>query len=372
MKAILDRASLLRALGHVQGIVERRGTIPVLSHVKVEAVDGKLNLTATDMDVAFAETVEAKTEEEGITTVPAHMFYDIVRKLPDGSEITFEGGEEAGKVTIKAGSSRFTLPCLPVKDFPVIAEGEFSHHFTLTASECRELVDKTRFAISTEETRYYLNGIYLHVAQGDAGPVLRAVATDGHRLARTEVTLPTGADGMPGVIVPRKTVSELKKLIDAKSDDVQVAVSDTKIRFVADGAVLVSKLIDGTFPDYQRVIPQQNDRLMELDGRQFSEAVDRVSTVSSDKSRAVKLLIDNGMLNLASDSSEQGSANEQLTINYSSDSMEIGFNSRYLLEMMSQVESDKVQFLLGDATAPALVRDPSDTGALYVIMPMRI
>ncbi|MCC7260074.1 MAG: DNA polymerase III subunit beta [Alphaproteobacteria bacterium] len=371
MKVTVERAELLKSLGHVQSVVERRNTIPILSNVKLEATKGGTTFTATDMDIAVVEELNGTVKEPGAATVPAHMFYDIVRKLPDGAEVELSGGEEAGKLEIRAGKAKFSLSCLPVKDFPVMAEGEFTHNFTLSSAEMLELIDKTRFAVSTEETRYYLNGIYLHIAGKDKAQTLRAVATDGHRLARTEVAVPAGAEGMPGVIIPRKTVGELKKLVDEVDGEIQVSLSESKIRFSCGRAVLVSKLIDGTFPDYERVIPSGNDKLMELNGKQFAQAVDLVSTISSDRSSAVKLSLKNGNLMLAADN-DNGDAHETIEVNYAADPIEIGFNSRYLLEMMSQVDGDTVQFVLSDGSSPALVRDTADAGALYVIMPMRI
>jgi DNA polymerase-3 subunit beta len=370
MKLAIDRATLLKALSHIQSVVEKRGTIPILSNVKLSAEGNTLNLTATDMDIAVVENVTANVELAGATTVPAHTFYEIIRKLQDGSEVEISVADN-GKVGISAGQSTFSLSSLPVEDFPVMAEGDFSHSYTLTAAECAALIDKTRFAISTEETRYYLNGIYLHVA-GEQDKVLRAVATDGHRLARIEVALPAGADGQPGVIIPRKTIAELKKLLEGEVGEVEVSVSESKIRFVCGNAVLVSKLIDGTFPDYDRVIPSANDKIMELDTAQFSNAVDRVSVIASDKSRGVKLKIEKGKLTLSANSPENGTASESLEVTYGADAIEIGFNSRYLLEMMAQVEGDTAQFVLADASSPAIVRDSADIGALYVVMPMRV
>ncbi|MBM3616974.1 MAG: DNA polymerase III subunit beta [Alphaproteobacteria bacterium] len=370
MKLVIDRSVILKALGHIQSVVEKRGTIPILSNVKLAGEGSTLSLTATDMDIAIVETVAAQVELAGSTTVPAHTFYEIIRKLPDGALVELES-TDAGKVSINAGQSSFTLSSLPVADFPVMAEGDFSHNFTLAKAELLALVDKTRFAISTEETRYYLNGIYLHVA-GDKDKVLRTVATDGHRLARIEVALPAGAAGIPGVIIPRKTIAELKKLLENEVSEVQVSVSESKIRFVCGNAVLVSKLIDGTFPDYDRVIPSANDKILEVSASLFSSAVDRVSVIASDKSRGVKLKIQKGKLTLSANSPENGTASEDLDVQYGADALEIGFNSRYLLEMMAQIEGETAQFVLADSASPALVRDSADIGALYVVMPMRV
>lgn len=369
---IVERAPLLKSLGHVQSVVEKRGTIPVLSNVKIDAKSDGIWLTATDMDLAVVEKVPATVSKEGATTVPAHTFYDIVRKLPEGAQIEISSSEDGGKVSIRAGQSRFSLACLPIDDFPVMAEGELPHNFILKSAECQALVQKPSFAVSTEETRYYLNGIYLHVAESDSGKVLRAVATDGHRLARIEVGLPADAGDIPGVIVPRKAIHELRKILEEGEGDVSVALSENKIRFSYGNAVLVSKLIDGNFPDYERVIPSGNDKVMEVDCKSFTQSVDRVSVISSEKSRAIKFQLGNGKLTLSANSAEQGTASEEIDVTYSAAEVEVGFNSRYLLEMMNQIEGETAQFLLNDGASPAIVRDTADAGALYVIMPMRV
>jgi DNA polymerase-3 subunit beta len=372
MKLVIERAVLLKALAPIQSVVERRGTIPILANVKLDAVNGQLSLTATDMDIAIVEHVKADVQDAGATTVPAHMFYEIVRKLPDGSNIALSQTEKGGKVTITAGQSKFSVASLAVDDFPVMAEGELAHSFAITPAECKALLEKTRFAISTEETRYYLNGVYLHAASNNGAAVLRAVATDGHRLARMEVGLPEGAEQIPGVIIPRKTVAELYKLLEESAEKVEIALSESKVRFKIGNAVLVSKLIDGTFPDYERVIPTGNDKVMEVDGKAFSSAVDRVSVITNEKSRGIKLAVGGSKITLSASSSEQGTATEELSVSYGADAVEIGFNSRYLLDMMAQVEGETAQFVFADSNSPTIVRDPADVGALYVIMPMRV
>ncbi|EWY37273.1 DNA polymerase III subunit beta [Skermanella stibiiresistens SB22] len=376
MKITIERAALLRSLGHVQSVVERRNTIPILSNVMLKAENGELALTATDMDLEIVESVPAEIAQGGSTTAPAHTLYDIVRKLPDGSQVELDSSGDNGLLTLRSGRSNFKLGCLPVEDFPQMSGGDMAHRFTLAASDLRNLVDRTRFAISTEETRYYLNGIYLHATKSRAGeaemPVLRAVATDGHRLARVEIPLPYGASGIPGVIVPRKTVLEIRKLIDEAADRIEVSLSETKIRFGFDTVTVTSKLIDGTFPDYERVIPTGNDKVLEVDSRVFASAVDRVATISTEKSRAVKLSIDRGNLTLSATSPEAGSATEELEVSYDSSPLEIGFNSRYLLDITQQIEGDGARFIMADAASPTIVRDVADSSALYVLMPMRV
>lgn len=371
MQFTIERTTLIKALGHVQTVVEKRGTIPVLANVKLEAAGGSLSLTATDMDITLVEKVGAEVSEPGSTTVPAHMFYDIARKLPDGAQIEV-AVKESGRVSIRSGSSKFMLSSLPVEEFPVMAEGDLTVNFTLPGAECLMLIEKPAYAMSTEETRYYLNGIYLHSAGAAGGEVLRAVATDGHRLARVEVTLPAGALGMPGIIIPRKTIQELRKLIEGGEGDVQISLSESKIRFVYNGAVLVSKLIDGTFPDYERVIPSANEKLLEIDCKKLAAAVDRVSVIAQERTRGIKLALDKGRLTLSASSAEAGNASEEIEAAYAADPLEIGFNSRYLLEMMGQLEGETAQFLFNDSASPVLVRDTANLGALYVIMPMRV
>jgi DNA polymerase-3 subunit beta len=374
MKLTIERAALLKALGHVQSVVERRTTIPILSNVLLHADAGSLSLSATDMDLEIVEKVVAHIERDGRTTAPAHTLYDIVRKLRDGAQVELETIGGRNEMVLRSGRSTFTLACLPPEDYPVMSAGETPHHFALSAAELRTLIDRTRFAISTEETRYYLNGIYLHATKNNEVPVVRAVATDGHRLARVEITAPEGAAGMAGVIVPRKTVLELRKLVDegAAEDEVQIALGGTKIRCAIGEAALTSKLIDGTFPDYDRVIPGGNDKILDVDCKSFAEAVDRVSTISTERSRAVKLAIDRSGLIVSATSPENGTAVEELEVRYQSTPLEIGFNSRYLLDITEQISGEYVQFQMSDAGSPTILRDSADGNALYVLMPMRV
>jgi DNA polymerase III subunit beta len=372
MKLTIERGALLKSLGHVQNVVERRNTIPILSNVLLEASANALGLTATDMDLTIVERVPVSVGSKGAATVPAHTLYDIVRKLPEGAQVEIGGDGDGAQATVRAGRSKFTLPTLPREDFPATSGGDLPHRFSLAAKDLRSLIDRSKFAISTEETRYYLNGIYLHVAEAKGGGHLRAVATDGHRLARVEMAAPAGAAGMPGVIVPRKTVGELRKLIDETEEQIEVSLSETRIRFAFDAVTLSSKLIDGNFPDYQRVIPTGNDKTMTVDRRMFAEAVDRVSTIASEKSRAIKISLKKGSMVLSASSPEYGSASEELEIAYDGAPIEIGFNARYLLDITGQLQGTEAEFKLADAASPTLMGDASDASALYVLMPMRV
>ena len=370
MRVTIERSAFLKALTHVQSVVERRNTIPILSNVLLQAGDGQLKLTATDLDIEIVESVPAEVSKSGATTVPAHMLYDIVRKLPDGAQLELEQAGDGQRVSIFAGRSRFALQALPHEDFPDLAAGDFPNTFAIAGADLRALIEKTRFAISTEETRYYLNGIYFHDVA--AGGLLRAVATGGHRLAQAQIARPDGAKGMPGIIVPRKTVLEVVKLFEGVDGAVEVSLSGAKIRFSAGDLVLTSKLIDGTFPDYERVIPRNNDRKLELDTKSFAAAVDRVSTISQEKGRAVKLAIGGNKVILTVNNPDSGSAEEEVACAYEAEPMEIGFNSRYLLDVAGQMKSDGMELLLADAGSPTIVRDPTDEQALYVLMPMRV
>ncbi len=367
MKATIERATLLKSLGHVQSVVERRNTIPILSNVLIEARDdGSIRLMATDLDLQVDESVPANVSQAGATTLSAHTLFDIVRKLPEGSQVELSAAE--GKMQVNAGRSRFSLSTLPRDDFPVIAEGELPTRFELPAATLRQVIEKTRFAISSEETRYYLMGIFLHVIDDQ----LRAAATDGHRLARVTIAKPDGADGMPDVIVPRKAVAELYRLLEELEGTVEISLSPTKVRFGLGSAVLTSKLIDGTFPDYNRVIPTANDKLLKLDPKSFSAGVDRVSTIASEKTRAVKMSVDRDKVTLSVTSPENGLATEELPADYGSDGLEIGFNARYLLDILGEIDGDTVEVHLADAAAPTLLRENDKSNALYVLMPMRV
>lgn len=375
MKFTVERAILIKALAHVQSVVERRNTIPILANVLLSAQDGVLKLTATDMEIAVVEEVPGvQISRPGRTTAPAATLYEIVRKLPEGAKVELDhaGGDAALK--LRAGRFNTDLSVLPVEDFPAMTEGRLPHQFALPAVQLRELIDRTRFAISTEETRYYLNGIYLHATESEGAQVLRAVATDGHRLARVEEPLPDGAAGMPGVIIPRKTVNELRKLAEESQDEITIRLSDTKIRFDIGAVQLTSKLIDGTFPEYDRVIPRGNDKILRVNKKEFAEAVARVAAISSERSRPVKLSLDRNHLLLSASSAEQGQAQEELdgeVVTYESSPLEIGFQARYLNDITDQI-GETVEFRFADGSAPTVVTDAAKPEALFVLMPMRV
>ena len=371
MKVTLERSALLKSLGHVHRVVERRNTIPILSNVLLNASGEGLQLKATDLDLEVTEIIPADVGQKGATTLPAHTLYEIVRKLPDGAQVSLEAGDN-GQLQLRSGRSRFNLQSLPEGDFPDLAAGELTHAFKIGAPELKRLIDKTQFAISNEETRYYLNGVFMHVAEVDGQAFLRAVATDGHRLARLESPAPSGAVGMPGIIIPRKAVAEVQKLIEDPETEVGVELSSTKIRFTIGPVVLTTKLIDGSFPDYARVIPTQNDKFLTVERKEFGEAVDRVSTISSERGRAVKLAVSEGKLVLSVTNPDSGSAVEELEVDYDGSALEIGFNARYLLDIAGQLDSDTALFKLNDSGSPTIIMDRDGASALYVLMPMRV
>ena len=374
MKLKADRATLIKALAHVQSVVERRNTIPILANVMIAVRDGKLSLTATDMEIAIVEDVVASSSRNGSCTAPASTLYEIVRKLPDGADVELDHPGGDAQLALRAGRYATSLVVLPVDDFPSMTAGSLPHKFSLAAQTLRGLIDRTRFAISTEETRYYLNGIYLHAAENDGVRVLRAVATDGHRLARVEEPLPEGAGSMPGVIIPRKTVNEVRKLLDEVTGNVEIALSDTRIQFRADQILLTSKLIDGTFPEYERVIPRGNDKVLRVGKKDFADAVARVAAISSERSRPVKMSLARDLLVLSAASPEQGTASEELDadhVKYDAGPLEIGFQARYLNDITDQI-GEQVEFRFADGSAPTVVQDAADPSALFVLMPMRV
>ncbi len=372
MKTSIERGALLKAMSRAQSVVERRNTIPILGNVLIEAEGDTLSFRATDLDIEVMDKAPAIVSKAGATTVSAHTLHEIVRKLPEGATVDLSDDGTSGRLEVRAGRSHFSLQTLPREDFPVMASAEYACNFTVAAPILRRLFDKAKFAISTEETRYYLNGVYFHAADSASGRKLRCVATDGHRLARIDADLPRDAENLPGVIVPRKTVGELRKLLDDDDMMIAVSVSDTKIRFATPEITLTSKVIDGSFPDYTRVIPQGNTRQLTVDAAEFAQAVDRVSTVSSERSRAVKMTLEDDRLRLSVNAPDSGAADEEMAVAYTAEKLEIGFNAKYLLEIAGQVDRENAVFLFNSAGDPVLMREGNDDSAVYVVMPMRV
>src|SRR4051794_22381327 len=372
MKLTIERAALLKALGHVQSAVERRNTIPILSNVLLSAERDRLTFSATDLDLEIIDQAFAQVDQPGQITAPAHTLYEIVRKLPDGADVALTFTGEDPRLMVQAGRSRFSLPVLPAGDFPVMSSDGLGGRLTVDVNDLIRLIDKTRFAISAEETRYYLNGLYLHTVTENGVQKLRAVATDGSRLALAEMPAPEGAAGAPGVIVPRKTINEARRLLDDAGETVELAISPQKVRFELNGAALTSKVIDGNFPDYSRVIPKDNNRIVRIDAKLFAQAVDRVATISAEKSRSVRMAIESGRVVLTVRNMEAGQAVEELEIDYDGEAFELSFNARYLMDITDQISGEQAELRFGGPNDPALVLDPGDADVQYILMPLRV
>ena len=367
MKITVEQAVLLKALAHTQSIVERRQTIPILANVLIETVPGGILLKATDNELEIAEELPADIQEAGAVTVPAHKLYDVVRRLPDGAKIEISFSEETNQVSIVSGRSKFALACIAPEGFPTMAREETPFSFDVSAVELQTLINKTSFAVSLEETRYNLNGIFVYEKKGS----LIAVATDGHRLACAKTNAPEGAKGMPGVIIPRKTIGEISKLVTEYTDAVRVALSANQIRFKMGKMELSSRLIDGTYPDYEKVIPTANDKKVEADTKALADVIERVSVVS-EKSRGIKISIGENLLTVSAAAADEGFAEDEVDAVYSGDETDIGFNYRYLLDILAQIKGPTVRLCFDDGTTAVILQDTTDDKSLFVLMPMRV
>lgn len=377
MKFVILNKLLIKALNHVQSVVERRNAIPILANVKIEVSKDGITLTTTDMDISIKDTVDATVTKAGSTTVPAHMLYEIIRKLPDNLEVKFnKPKDDSSNVDLTIGSSEFLLPCLPIDEFPNFEIGEYTHSFQINSEVLKVLFSKTRHAVSTEETRYYLNGVYFHAATDENGvPQLRAVATDGHRLAWAQSIQPEGCQDMPGIIIPRKTVGEIVKLLEDYVGDVKISISSNKITFQVGSSILHSKLIDGKFPDYNRVIPKGNDKSVEVSRDSLARSIDLVISVSNDRTRAVKFNIEPSKLTVSATSEVNGNAKgaQEMDAEYDSEEkLVIGFNSKYVLDSLSVIEGDKVRLSLSNNLGAVIAQDAQEANCKYILMPMQI
>ena len=373
MKMTIERALLLKSLSHVQSVVERRQTIPILSNVLLEATvenGGTLLLRATDNEIEISDKISATVEEAGKLTVSAHKLYDIIKKLPDGAQIHFECASDNDQLQVTSGRSRFALATISADGFPTMTVEDAASSFSLPTATLAGLIEKTQFAASTEETHYNLNGLYLHEKNGEK-TMLKVAATDGHRLATAEVDMPEGVSGMPAVIIPRKTIGELTKLLAESQEPVQISVSQNQVRFSLGNVILASRLIDGNYPAYERVIPEGNDKFLEVDSSGLITLVDRVAVIF-EKSRGIKLQLKKGVLTVTASNTEEGMAEDEMEAGYDGEPLEVGFNYRYLLDILAQVKGGTVRFSFKDAMAPVILQDANDTSALYVLMPMRV
>lgn len=378
MHFTVKKEDLFNALNHVQSVVERRNAVPILSNVKITtSKSGSIELTTTDMDICIVDCISGAVSKEGIITIPAHTLFEIVRKIPNNTEIEFTlSSKESSLMYIRANSSEFNLPTLSADEFPSFEEAKISHEFKISSEVLKALFSKTRHAISNEETRYYLNGIYLHSVQSEEGiPSLRAIATDGHRLARAQCILPEGADEMPGIIIPKKTIGEVIKLLDDYSGEILVGLSQNKIVFNIGTSTLSSKLIDGKFPDYERVIPKNNDKYLEVERDNLTRSIDLVISVSNDKTRAVKFNIEPSKLTISATSELNGNASgvQEIEAKYdSADKVTIGFNSKYVLDSLGAIDGNTVKLSLSGNLGAVIAQDANDNNFLYILMPMQV
>ena len=371
----VNSSDLLKALSHIHGIVEVRHTLPILSNIIITVKDNNLTLSSTNLDIFCSDKLNAEVLSSGEISVSAVTFYEIIKRLPNGSEIQATFDDESSSLILKCGRSKFNLTTMQTEDFPTISDSDLTTKFILSASELIRMIDKTKFAISNEETRYYLNGIFLHKTQKNSIDILRAVATDGHRLAQYDIPLPQGAEEMTGLIIPKKTILELRRILDDASGDINIQLNENKIKFSFSELNIISKVIDGTFPDYTKVIPQNNDKTFTTNNAELKSAVDRVSAVAINeetKSKAIKLSIESNKLLLSVDSSSKGSANEEIDLDYNKERVEIGFNSRYLVDICNEIDGEEVSINLLDSISPAIILDKSDENLFFVLMPMRI
>ena len=375
MEIKANSSDLLKALNHIHGTVEVRHTLPILSNIVLSAENNELSLSSTNLDIFCSDKIDAEIVNSGEISVPAITFFEIVKRLPSGSDVILSMGDEDTELILKCGRSKFNLSTLKTEDFPILSDKDLSTNFVISADELSRMIDKTKFAISNEETRYYLNGIFFHKAESNSIKFLRAVATDGHRLAQYDIPLPQGAEEITGIIIPKKTVFELRKVLDDADGDVSVSLNENKIKFSFNNLKIISKVIDGTFPDYTKVIPQNNDKKFKTNNSELKNAIDRVSAVAINeetKSKAIKLTIENNKLNLSVESQSKGSAKEEIDISYTNEKVDIGFNSRYLLDICNEVDGDEIDVNLLDSISPAIILDKTDENLFFVLMPMRI
>lgn len=371
MKFSVEKPALSKALSTASRIVERRNTIPILANVAMIVEDKSLQLRSTDLDIELTLSVDADVDVAGVTTVPAQLLNDIVKKL-NGDRVNFDLTADNNSISVGAGRSHFKLQTLPESDMPTMTGMQSSHQFTIDASVFGMLIRRVQFAISTEETRYYLNGVFLHSATNTRGEdVLRAVATDGHRLACADIPLPDGAADIGGIIIPRKTVGEIIRLLEGR-DTVDISISDTRFQIEVDGLVMTSKIIDGTFPDYTKVIPTSNNIVAIVDTKMMSAATDRVSIVASERGRAVRMGFSNGNLNLLVQNPDSGSAEDDIQVDFEAEEMAIGFNAKYVTDILSNIVGENTRINLSDPGSPTIFREDDNADVTYVLMPMRV
>tara|TARA_B100001250_G_scaffold352367_1_gene325093 strand:+ start:858 stop:1973 length:1116 start_codon:yes stop_codon:yes gene_type:complete len=371
MKFIITKPIIFKTLSHLQNIVDKKNTLPILANILIEAENNKLTLSSTDMDISIMETVNCNVVEPGSTTINAQLIYDIIRKLPDTSEIELISND--GKLlTLRSNGSRFSLSCLPKEDFPIIETTNNGNKIKAKSETLFKLIDKTKFAISNEETRYFLNGLYCNITSENNNSFITFVGTDGHRLAKFSSSNNELNAEIPGVIIPKKTINELCKLLSETTDEVEIDISANKIIFYFDHLILISKLIDGNFPDYKRVIPNNNENNLIVNRTNLLSAVDRVSTIANEKSPVIKFKLLKNLINMSTINNENSTATEDLEVVYDGDEIEIGFNSKYIMDILNNLEEEEVTLSFKDNSSPIIAKEKSNPDLIYVLMPMRV
>ena len=371
MKFQISKNKIFKSISHLQGIVDKKNTLPVLSNILIEAKNNTLTLSSTDMDISIIEKLQCNVLEVGATTINSQIFYDIVRKLDDNSDIEMISND-GNLLTLRASGSRFSLACLPKEDFPIIDQKNEGTSIKINSKILLKLIDKTKFAISNEETRYFLNGLYFNIQLENKKTSVTLVGTDGHRLAKFSHEIDQDIEQVSGVIIPKKTIYELSKLLSEIDEDIEIIISSNKIIFFIDNLIFISKLIDGTFPDYKRVIPENNHNLLEVNREKLLAAVDRVSTIANEKSPVIKLKLLKDIINLNTANNENSTATEDINLTYSGDEFEIGFNSKYIMDIVNNLEDEIISINLKDSSGPITAKEKSHSNLVYVLMPMRV
>ena len=371
MQFVVKRDILLKSLSYVQGVVEKKNTLPILSNVLLQLKDKKLSIIATDLDIIFYDEIsDVEIVKEGSTTTSAAILYDILRKISSDSKLNFNLKSE-NKLSLKSENADFTLLCLPTDNFPTFADEFEGIDIPLEKNRFLKLLNKTRISISNDDTRHYLNGIFLHITEAHGRNFLTGVATDSHRLSSSSLEIDNTAD-FTSLILPRKTVFQLCSLLSESTENLSMQTSDNKIKFTLGNVKLISKVIDGKFPDYKKVVPTSNDKVLVVSSKAFINSIERVASVSLDRKEGVKLIINKNNIQLSVNSANSGEGNEKIEADFSSESLNISFNSKYLIDIASEIEDKNLKINLKDSVSPVLVEDKSDKNSYYVIMPMKI
>ncbi len=366
MKFKLTRETLLKPLQQVTSVVEKRQTLPILSNVLVKAEGNRIVMTGTDLEVEMVVSLEAAIEDGGESTLPARKLLDICRNLPEGAEISFSLSGE--RMSVTSGKSRFQLATLPAGDYPALDELVKNHEFTLAEDVLKRVIEKTQFSMAQQDVRYYLNGLMVEMNPGK----LRAVATDGHRLAVCEADVALTISEPQQIIIPRKGVGEMGRLLEESENPITVQVGANHIRLIKGDVCLTSKLVDGRFPDYQRVIPKNGDKVVVIDKETFRQALVRASILSNEKYRGIRFQLESGLVRISAHNPDQEEAEEEIMADFDGDSMEIGFNATYVQESLAALDVDEVVMTLLDANSSCLVEGKGQADCRYVVMPMRL